>query len=71
MGNMYVADAFNYCIQFYYAGQSNSTIIAGIPGSAGNSTATLSRPLSVALDSQLNLYVADSYNHRVQKFLRY
>jgi hypothetical protein len=71
MGNMYVADGFNYRIQFYYAGQSNGTTIAGITGVTGNNTTTLSTPLSVALDSQLNLYVVDTYNHRVQKFLRY
>jgi sugar lactone lactonase YvrE len=71
MGNMYVADGFNYRIQFYYAGQSNGTTIAGITGVTGNNTTTLNAPLSVALDSQLNLYVVDTYNHRVQKFLRY
>lgn len=35
-----------------------------------DSTATtLSWPRSVRLDSQLNLYVADSNNHRIQKIL--
>lgn len=71
MGNMYVADRENHRIQIFYNGQLNGTTIAGITGvSSGNAT-TLNWPWSVILDSQLNLYVADALNHRVQKFLRY
>ena len=71
MNNMYVADRDNNRIQFYQIGQLNGTTIAGMTG-VNDSTATkLSWPRSVRLDSQLNLYVADSNNHRIQKFLRY
>lgn len=71
MGNLYVADRYNSRIQFYIAGQINGTTIAGTTGITGANATLFNTPLSIALDSQLNLYVADSWNHRIQKFLRY
>ena len=71
MGNMYVADTNNARIQFFRAGQSNGTTIAGVTGSPGSTSNLLSGPYSVTIDSQLNVYVADYHNYRVQQFLRY
>jgi len=71
MGNLYVADRNNNRIQFFYAGQLNASTIAGITRVNGTNATTLAAPWSLRLDSQLNLYVADTYNHRIQKFLRY
>jgi DNA-binding beta-propeller fold protein YncE len=71
MGNIYVADRYNYRIQFFLANQTTGTTIAGVSGTSGSSTTKFNEPLSVALDSQLNLYVADTDNDRVQKFVRY
>jgi DNA-binding beta-propeller fold protein YncE len=71
MGNMYVADAFNHRIQFFLAGQTTGTTIAGITNSPALNDIQLNRPYSIRLDNQLNLYVVDLGNHRVQKFLRY
>ena len=71
MGNIYVADTFNYRIQFYMANQLNGTTVAGITGQNGTNANLFSYPYSVALDDQLNIYVADTYNQRVQKFKRY
>ena len=71
MGNMYVTEYGNHRIQFFFAGQSNGTTIAGVTGITGTASNLLYRPYSVVLDSQLNLYVADTYNHRIQKFQRY
>lgn len=71
MGNIYVADRANHRIQFFADGAVNGTTIAGMSGVSGNSTTTLTAPWGVGLDSQLNVYVADTLNHRVQKFLRY
>jgi len=71
MGNLYVSDTNNNRIQFFYAGQLNATTIAGITSVNGTNATTLAAPWSLRLDSQLNLYVADTYNHRIQKFLRY
>lgn len=70
-GNVYVADTGNSRIQFFLAGQSNGTTIAGSSTGTSGSTATLLfLPYDLALDNQLNLYVADGGNNRVQKFLR-
>ncbi|CAF4148654.1 unnamed protein product, partial [Adineta steineri] len=69
--NLYVADAANHRIQFFLAGQFSATTIAGISGSSGNSATQLNRPYGILLDSQLNLYVADNYNSRVQKYAHY
>jgi hypothetical protein len=71
MGNLYVADRDNYRIQFFFAGQSNGITIAGMTEISGNSSTLLNSPKSIALDNQLNLYVSDSNNHRIQMFQRY
>ncbi|CAF1187884.1 unnamed protein product [Adineta steineri] len=68
MGNIYVADSQNHRIQFFFAGQSNGTTIAGVTGSAGISQSQLNAPCWVIVDNQLNLYVSDTANNRVQFF---
>jgi len=37
----------------------------------GNNASLFNYPISIAFDNQLNLYVSDYENHRIQKFLRY
>lgn len=71
MGNIYVADAGNHRIQFFQSGQTEGLTIAGIGSVSGSDAIHLNAPYTVRLDNQLNLYVADMSNHRVQKFLRY
>ena len=71
MGNCYVADYFNHRIQFFPVGERDGRTIAGITGIWGVNATLLNYPASVKLDNQLNLYVSDRYNHRVQKFMRY
>jgi hypothetical protein len=71
MGNVYVADRNNHRIQFFSSGGINGTTIAGVTGVSGSSNANLNTPWAVRLDGQLNLYVADCDNNRIQKFLRY
>ncbi|CAF1579769.1 unnamed protein product [Rotaria sp. Silwood1] len=70
MGNIYVADRNNHRIQFFLAGQSTGRTIAGVTNTSGNSATLLYNPYSIGLDAQLNLYVADTYNHRIQTFKR-
>ena len=71
MGNMYVADLYNHRIQFFQPGESVGTTIVGITGQPGNNATMFNQTSSLILDNQLNIYVVDRYNHRIQKFLRY
>lgn len=71
MGNMYIADWGNHRIQLFYNGQLTGLTIAGITNIGYDNATTLNSPASVILDNQLNLYVADKGNHRIQKYLRY
>ena len=71
IGNLYVVNNRNHRIQLFLSGTVNGTTIAGVTGVGGNAPHLLNSPYDVALDSDLNLYVADFNNHRIQKFLRY
>jgi hypothetical protein len=71
MGNIYVADKYNYRVQFFLGGGNNGTTIAGITSQYGNTSVELNQVTSIALDSQYNLYVSDTVNNRVQQFTRY
>ncbi|CAF1578103.1 unnamed protein product, partial [Didymodactylos carnosus] len=44
--------------------------IAGTTGKGGNAANQLYIPESITFDSQMNMYIADSGNHRIQKFQR-
>jgi hypothetical protein len=71
LGNMYIADDNNHRIQFFPSGQSEGITIAGITGISGNTSEYLFYPSSMVVDNQLNLYVADQLNYRIQLFERY
>jgi hypothetical protein len=71
MNNVYVADTGNHRIQFFFAGQSNGTTIGGITSIAGSNATLLNQPTSITVDAQLNIYVVDYVNSRVQEFLHY
>jgi len=72
-GNLYIADSYNNRVRKVAAGTGVITTVAG-NGSYGYSgdgaaatSAQLSCPASLALDSTGNLYIADSYNSVVRK----
>ncbi|CAF1581997.1 unnamed protein product [Rotaria magnacalcarata] len=71
MGNIYVADRNNHRIQLFMNGQTQGITIAGVTSMFGTNDTLLNLPFGVTLDNQLNLYVADTGNHRIQQFLRY
>jgi len=71
-GNLYIADAQNNRIRKVTPGGTISTVAGtGTPGYAGDdgaaTSAELNNPNGMAFDSSGNLYIADSYNHRIRK----
>lgn len=69
--NVYVADSNNHRIQFFFAGQSNGTTIAGVTATMGNTSTLLAQPTSIVIDVQFNIYVVDYGNSRIQQFQHY
>lgn len=72
--NTYVADTLHHRIRRIEAVGSSTTVTTvagtGIAGYSGEGTATraqLNNPEGLAVDSYGNLYVADSFNHRIRK----
>ncbi|WP_263352842.1 FG-GAP-like repeat-containing protein [Acidicapsa acidisoli] len=74
-GNLYIADADNNVIRKVSAGTGvistvAGTGVAGYSGDSGAATsAALSSPSNVALDSAGNLYIADSGNNVIRKVM--
>jgi trimeric autotransporter adhesin len=71
-GNLYVADTSNHRVRRVSGAGIISTIagngIAGYSGDGGQAvSAKLNTPDGLAVDSSGNIYVADSYNHRIRK----
>ena len=69
-GNRYVADALNHRIQKFgpnSTAASSGTTVAGGNG-AGSAPNQLNNPSGVFVDGAGNLYVADTFNSRIQKF---
>jgi hypothetical protein len=66
MGNIYVSDTFNHFIQLFLVVQLSGIFIAESNGVREHDSDLLYAPYALQLDSQLNLYVADRSNHRVQ-----
>ena len=68
MDNVYVSDEKNHRVQFFLAGQLNASTIAGVTGINGITAQSLYSPVGVVIDANLNLYVCEFVNVRVQKF---
>jgi sugar lactone lactonase YvrE len=72
-GNLYIADTDNHCIRKVDT-SGIITTVAGIGDSGGYSgdggsatSAKLNKPQGVAVDTDGNLYIADTENHRIRK----
>jgi len=71
-GNLYIADTFNHRVRKVDASGNISTVAgngtAGYSGDGGAAaSAPLNKPYGVAVDSGGNLYIADTFNHRIRK----
>jgi len=72
IGNLYLGDARNHCLRKVDTNGIITTIAGnGFPGYSGDgaiaANATLNQPSGVAVDTQGNLYVADTGNYRIRK----
>lgn len=70
-GNLFVADLYNHTIR-RVSPAADVTTVAGLAGTAGTqegagSSARFNTPTGVAVDSEGNLYVADTLNHTIRK----
>jgi hypothetical protein len=72
LGNLFIVDNNNHRIQLYCRfptiSSTGRTIIG--TGSAASTPTALNYPSGLALDSDLNIYVADNSNSRIQRFTR-
>jgi DNA-binding beta-propeller fold protein YncE len=68
--DIYVADTENHRIVRWMIGNysANGTCIVGCTGESGISANMLNKPKDFKFDSNGNLIVSDTYNHRIQKF---
>ena len=67
-GNIYIADANNDRIQKWAPGATSGTTVAGISGVMGTDASHLHFPTGVYGDPAGNIYVADYFNNRIQKW---
>ena len=73
-GNVYIADTLNHRLRKVTASTGKITTIAGTGTSFGTpvdgilaTKSTLANPSAVAVDTEGNVYIADSANHRIRK----
>jgi sugar lactone lactonase YvrE len=67
--NLYISDTNNHRIVMWASGASVGTVIVGTSGVTGSTATTLNYPNGITFDANKNLYVADSNNFRIQKYL--
>ncbi len=64
---LYVSDFLNNRVQKWKTDSPNGTTVAGqASGTIGMTAVYLTGPIGVLVDSNSNIYVSDSSNHRIQ-----
>lgn len=66
--DLFITNYGSHSVIRWTPGASSGTLIAGIPGTSGTSSSNLDGPVGIKIDQYLNVYVADSNNHRIQLF---
>ncbi|CAF3824084.1 unnamed protein product, partial [Rotaria sp. Silwood1] len=69
LGTVYVADYWNHRVMRWDKDALRGKMIAGDRFNVGKKANQLNGPEGLAFDQSGNLYVADSNNHRIQRFL--
>lgn len=64
-GNVFIADTYNNAIREVTAADGKIRTVVGASGSGAMLTYSLNDPYAVALDAAGNLYIADTFNHKV------
>jgi len=73
LGNVYIVEEYNHCVRKVTISTGIITTVAGtgsqgFSGDGGPATsATLYRPMGVAVDSSVNMYIVDRMNCRIRK----
>ena len=71
LGNIYISDQYNNRIQKFAPNATQGvTVAGGAQLGSGSAANQFNNILGVAIDIQGNLYGADSYNYRIQKWAR-
>ncbi|CAF1369401.1 unnamed protein product [Adineta steineri] len=68
LGQIYVADYGNHRVIRWCEGKQEGEIIVGGENGKGNQSNQLNGPCGLSFDDERNLYIADHFNHRIQKF---
>ena len=66
--SVYVLDRGNYRVVKWLTNGSNPVTVAGVNGTTGTSLSTFASFYFIFVDQYDNLYVSDTYNHRVLLF---
>ena len=66
--DLYISNFDGHSVVRWTPGASSGILVAGVAGVAGSNATSLSSPMGVRLDMYLNMFVADSQNHRIQMF---
>ena len=66
--DLYISNLNSDTIMRWHIGDTNGTVIAGVPGVSGSNVTLLYYPYGITLDQWKNLYVADYSNNRIQLF---
>jgi len=68
-GDIVLCDTWSHRVLCYPADGGSPEVLAGKANSSGNAPEQMSFPSGIAFDGQGCLYVTDTNNHRVQRFL--